>query len=291
MALLDPTIDVVFKLLLTRNERLLRSVIESVLDVSIRSLTVLNPDVERDLATDKGSVLDVRVECNDGMQIDLEMQGDVYPALRQRILYYWARCYASELQRGELHGDLRPAIGIVWLRENLFDAPRFHSVVRACEQHDHAVFCDDFALHFLELRKLDQAQAPSPLQRWGRFFRFRSEDDIEQLAREDSIMEEAKQTLERLSADPSVVNLARERDLARMTHAIYMAGARKEGRAEGEVVGEARGVAIGKARGTIETLCEVYGIELTAERRTRLEAMSLAELQEQATRIKRERCW
>jgi predicted transposase/invertase (TIGR01784 family) len=275
----------------------------------------LNPDVERDLATEKGSVLDVRVTCDGGAQIDLEMQANVYSGFRQRILYYWARCYAGQLLQGDEHADLRPVISIVWLRENLFDAPRFHSVVRACEEHDHAVFCQDFELHVLELRKLGVAQAPSQLERWGRFFRFESEDAIEQLSREDSIMEEAKQTLEHLSADPKVVSLARERDLARMTHGIYMAAARKEGLAEGEAIGEARGVAIGEARGvaigeargvaigeargvaigeargTIETLCEVYGIELTAERRTRLGAMSLAELQEQVARIKRERCW
>jgi hypothetical protein len=35
----------------------------------------------------------------------------------------------------------------------------------------------------------------------------------------------------------------------------------------------------------------VYGIELTAERRTQLQAMTLPELHEQAARIKRERCW
>jgi hypothetical protein len=155
---------------------------------------------------------------------------------------------------------------------------------------DHAVFCERFELHFLELRKLDQAQAPSQLQRWGRFFRFESEDDIEQLAREDSIMEDAKQTLERLSADPKVVSLARERELARMTHGIYVAAARDEGRAEGEAIGEARGVAIGDARGTIRTLCEVYGIELTPERRTQLQAMTLPELHEQVARINWERC-
>jgi predicted transposase/invertase (TIGR01784 family) len=239
------------------------------------------------------------------------MQTKVDAGLRKRFLFYWARCYAGQLQQGDEHGRLRPVIAIVWLRENLFDAPRFHSVVRACEEHDHAVFCQDFELHFLELRKLYLSQVPAALRRWGRFFRFESEDAIEQLSREDPIMEEAKQTLEHLSADPKVVSLARERELARMTHGIYMAAAREEGEAIGEArgvaigeargvaigeargvaIGEARGVAIGQARGTIETLCEVYGIELTPERRTLLEAMTLAELQEQLARIKRERCW
>jgi len=295
MALLDPTIDVVFKLLLTRNKRLLRSVIESVLGVQIRSLTVLNPDVERDLATDKGSVLDVRVQCDGGTQIDLEMQTKIDSGLRKRFLFYWARCYAGQLQQGDEHGGLRPVISIVWLRENLFDTPRFHSVVRACEQHDHAVFCQDFELHFLELRKLYLSQVPAELRRWGRFFRFESEDDIEQLSRENSIMEEAKQALEHLSADPKVVSLARERELARMTHGIHLAAAREEGEAIGEArgvaIGEARGVAIGDARGTIRTLCEVYGIELTAERRAQLDGMTLPELREQVARIKRERGW
>ena len=160
MRLLDPKIDIVFKVLLTRNERLLKSVIESVLGVSVRSLRLLNPDIEKDLAAEKGAVLDVRVEHHDGTQVDLEMQGEVYPALRKRILYYWARCYASELQRGDEHGALRPAIAITWLRESLLNAPRFHSVVRACEIHDHEVFCRDFELHLLELENSDWHPVP-----------------------------------------------------------------------------------------------------------------------------------
>jgi len=120
-------------------------------------------------------------------------------------------------------------------------------------------------------------------------------------------MEEAKQALEHLSADPKVVSLARERELARMTHGIHLAAAREEGEAIGEArgvaIGEARGVAIGEARGvaigvaigdargTIRTLCEVYGIELTPERRAQLDGMTLPELREQVARIKRERGW
>ena len=139
---------------------------------------MLNPDVERDLAGDKGAVLDVRVELADGTQVDLEMQGDVYPALRQRILYYWARCYGGELQRGDDHSALRPVVVIVWLRDNLFKGQRFHSIVRTVEVHDHEVFSPDLELHVLELRKLHLAKVPSSLERWGRFFRFDSEDAL-----------------------------------------------------------------------------------------------------------------
>ena len=53
---------------------LLRSVIESVLDLSapLAEVTVLNPEFERDLAADKGAVLDIRLALTDGRRIDLE---------------------------------------------------------------------------------------------------------------------------------------------------------------------------------------------------------------------------
>src|SRR5512145_3018443 len=74
--LLDPTLDVVFKLLLQRNPALLRDMIEAVvvLDAPIRELVVLNPEIPPDVPADKSVVLDIRVRLDNGYEIDLEMQ-------------------------------------------------------------------------------------------------------------------------------------------------------------------------------------------------------------------------
>ena len=91
MALLDPKLDIVFKLLLMRDEALLRSMLAAILrpPSPIQEITILNPEVERDLAMDKGAVLDLRVALHDGTVVDLEMQLDNRPSVRKRVLYYW----------------------------------------------------------------------------------------------------------------------------------------------------------------------------------------------------------
>ena len=87
--LLDPTIDIVFKLLLLRRQELLRDMIEAVLNLPlpIQDMEVQNPEIPKDFPGDKSVVLDIRVRLHNGQQIDLEMQSTVPPGTRARFLY------------------------------------------------------------------------------------------------------------------------------------------------------------------------------------------------------------
>src|SRR5262245_44029429 len=71
---LDPTLDVVFKLLLTRQQLLLLDMLQAILGRPIQRLTVLNPEILGELASDKAVVLDIRVALHDGSRVDVEMQ-------------------------------------------------------------------------------------------------------------------------------------------------------------------------------------------------------------------------
>ena len=69
-ALLDPTLDVVFALLFSSaaNRDLLVSLLTAVLQpqVPIRDVTVLNPNLPKQLVSERGAVLDVLVHLEDG---------------------------------------------------------------------------------------------------------------------------------------------------------------------------------------------------------------------------------
>ncbi|MBI2378379.1 MAG: Rpn family recombination-promoting nuclease/putative transposase, partial [Deltaproteobacteria bacterium] len=97
-ALLDPTLDVVFKLLLTsapESNEVLIALLTAILKpkVPIDVVDVLNPEVPKQAVSDKGIALDLRMRLVDGTQIDLEMQTYRQPAFRKRALYYWARMF------------------------------------------------------------------------------------------------------------------------------------------------------------------------------------------------------
>jgi predicted transposase/invertase (TIGR01784 family) len=285
MRLRDPKNDVIFKALLTRNPLLLADVIERVLDLPapLSEVTVLNPSLEIDRADDKASVLDVRCRLADGRLIGLEMQVDVRPVFVRRLLYYWARSYGGQLVAGRDYSALRPSISIAWLARNIFAGETMHTIAKLCDVHTHRLICEDVELHFMELSKL----RPEDLQRdraapWARFFRFESEDDIEQLAKEFPIMSQAKVALGKLSEDERLAQIAEDQHRAWASRLIEKQFAREEGHAEGKAI---------QLRESILDMCEIGGIAVTETQKASLAAMSLSELEALRARIKSERRW
>lgn len=258
MKLLDPKLDIVFKLLLQRELVLLRSMIETVVNLPapIEDLLILNPELPKDLATDKGIVLDVRVSLANSVMFDIEMQSELPAGIRSRFLYYWAKEYSSELHRGEGYNQLLPVISIIWLGSNLLQGEKFHSIFHLSEDTTRELFCKDLEFHTLELKKLHQLSATTQpqLYRWSRFLLADSEDALERLALEDPIMQTAKNTLEAISADPNAQSLVREREMAQRAHEHLMYSARAEGEAKGRAEGEAKGRTEGEAKGRTEGL-------------------------------------
>ena len=314
-SILDPSLDVVFKLLLTSgpdSHEVLIALLTAVLRPRkpFAKVTVRNPEIARELLDDRGVVLDIFAELEDGTRLDIEMQSERRPSFRRRALYYWARMFGSELERGDDYGQLRPAISVLFLGYRELAGARVHSTFRLLEVHDHERFTDEIELHVIELPKL--ALATSEEQRdeakmlaWAKFFAAKSDEEMTEAAMSDSAVEKAHKVLQRVSSDPAARRLAEQRALALVTLKIDFDEIKREGeaigRAEGEALGIAKGEALGIAKGeaiahataraAVLDLCEVLGIELTNEQRERLDALSLAELEALRLAIKRDRRW
>lgn len=242
--MLDPKVDVVFKLLLARpdNAPLLSSMIQAVLDLPEppAEVTVLNPEVPRDLAEHKAIALDLHVRCADGLLIDVEMETHPRPVLAERATFYLASLYASQLVRGQDYAELRPAKSILWL-----DGPhrslgrRFHSTFSLREDELQTRLTAHFELHFLCLPELGRDPRPvrPSLARWARFLLAPDERSLHALAMEDATMKKAVGALEGLSRDPEVRSLvdtvARDRFFRRYELSVERREGREEGRKEG----------------------------------------------------------
>jgi predicted transposase/invertase (TIGR01784 family) len=247
---LDPKLDIVFKLLLVRTQLLLVDMLEAVLGRPIASVTVLNPDILGELASDKRVVLDIRVTLADGARVDVEMQARTTPALRSRLVYYATRDHSSQLSPGDGYEELTPTVVIAWLVEPIPELPhRLHTVYGLRAEHTNERFSDQLAIHVLQLSALPaedtEEYAVSPqVKRWARFLAARTDAEYEQLALEDPIMAIAKQALDELSQDPFAHRLARERadavKLYQMDLVSWGRKARVEGLAEGLAEGEAK---------------------------------------------------
>jgi hypothetical protein len=120
-------------------------------------------------------------------------------------------------------------------------------------------------MHFLELPKLSAGSTEDPVQRWGQFFRIRTEQDLEELAMSSPTMKQASDALWWVSNDPNSRQMVEMRELAEITHRITMAGARAEGKSEGR----AEGVAEGAAKSILVVLA-ARGLSLTDEQEQRI---------------------
>lgn len=87
---LDPTLDIIFKILFARDAAQLIALLTAVLrpPEPITKVQVRNPDVAPAQANDKNIVLDILVELKDGTLLDVEMQAQKRAAFRERTLYY-----------------------------------------------------------------------------------------------------------------------------------------------------------------------------------------------------------
>ena len=302
---LDPKLDVVFKLLFTRELELLRSMLEAILGETIEEVRIMSPELLGDRSGDKGVVMDVRVALP-SKRADVEMQGQDHTALAERLLFYGTRDYTQQLRKGGRWEELTPTVVVAWLVEPLFEnSEEFHTIFELRSRSDGRLYSEHLSIHVLELSRIpkDGAALPSVSERavvrWARFLTARTEQEYEELAMEDPIMDAAKQALERLSLDPEAVRIAQEREDELKLDRIERAKAIEKGVAKGvqeaveKAVQEARVVqerAVEKAaqearveanlaskRDAVFAVLEARGRTLSEEQRTRIATCSDAE--------------
>ena len=277
---LDPKLDVVFKLFFGSEEGkvFLISLLTAVLKPKSKIIDaeVLDPEIPKELVDDKGIVLDLLVRLEDGSLIDVEMQVDRRPGFRKRSLYYLSRMYGSQIIRGNLYVDLKPVVLIVILNYKELRANRLHSVFHVTEDHDGQVFQKDLEIHLIELPKLKSRKAirgvRKDLLRWSRFFAAKTAKELEKAVKGDEVMEKAKSYLEMLSQDPSAQEIARLREMGRVSYILDINAAKAEGFNEGLAEGETKGEAKGQNEMLIRVVTRKFG-ELTEEQQKMLEVL------------------
>lgn len=201
------------------------------------------------------------------------------------VLFYWARLYTAQLSRGDHYSDLEPCVTIFILGFDELRRGHFHSKFQVLDVTDRTPRSESLEIHLVALPNLPQAlgeQADPALIRWGQFFSAEDDEQLEVVAMADPVIRKAKGALEFLSKDPDAQELARVRELGLFTYHHSLHAARLEGREEGRQEG---------LQNAIVTLCDVLGIELDAEKRTRLSGMSSQELERLHSELHRTRAW
>ena len=244
-----PTNDFCFKELM-QNPKVRKGFIAGILQKKpeqIRETILLPTETRRDYADDKLSVLDVLVLLEDGTQMDLEMQVEYFAFWDKRVLFYLAKMYTGQLQKGEGYDKLKKCIHVGVLDFILFpESEECYHKINLCNVKTGRVYSDLFELHMLELPKLPkvlarmkrgEAISDESIIQWMEFFSGKTQEDFKTMAKQNEYMEEAVNTLFELSADEKKRLEYEAREKAIRDYNTQMQSAEQRGMERGKELG------------------------------------------------------
>lgn len=268
---IDPTVDYAFKKLFgdPDNSDLLIHLLNAVLSPQspIVEVAILNPFNEKEFPEDKLSVLDLKARDSAGAWYNVEMQTKAMPVLRQRLPYYNALLYTSQLTQGVDYTRLTPAITVCFLGEVLFRETNSPHLSFSFHDRRHDVRLSDFMqIHTVELPKYNfderSIATAEPLTQWSFFFSRAAEYEVGELTRllPGRTYTKATGIMEMIAHSPEQREAYEARRKAELDYQSFIIAARDEGLEEGRLEGAKSTLAQ-----QIRLLQESFGQEVTEE--------------------------
>lgn len=204
------TNDYLFRALLQRNNRVLKALICSLLHLKIsdvHSVIITNPIELGKAINDKEFILDIRVELNQNMVIDLEMQVLDEGNWPERSLIYLCRAF-DNLNRGEDYTAIKPAVHIGILDFTLFEeAPEFYATYWMTNEKTHQIYSDKLRLSVLDLNCINLATEDDKhykIDHWASLFKSTTWEELKMLAKSDKYIQEAANSVYELTQDEKI---------------------------------------------------------------------------------------
>jgi predicted transposase/invertase (TIGR01784 family) len=244
LKLLSPMNDFVFKKVFGENMVILKDLFKAMLTLpaeDYESLTVVDPNLDREFLEDKLGVLDVKVLTGSGKVIDIEVQIKPQRALWERMLFYTSRMVVEQVKSGYQYDQIHRVISILITDFVVVtDSKAYHNCFRLYDEKSGARFKNSIEIHILELPKMHEADG-TQLGNWLRFLSAKTEEEFMAVAQTSPVINEAWGMIKVLSGDERARALADAREKARMDLDSWLGDARYEGRQEGLQAGEQKG--------------------------------------------------
>jgi len=163
--LMDLRVDYAFKLIFGTGDTLfLISLLNAIfankkIPRIIKSLTVVNPYLEKHSKEDKLSILDIRAQLDDGSTILIEMHlYDLYD-LKYKTIRSWARTYGEELKTSEAYTTQPPVICVTFVSGSLDEgeSKKIHKYCKIMDIDDHTIFSNALELHYIDMKAFVKA--------------------------------------------------------------------------------------------------------------------------------------
>lgn len=243
--ILPLTSDIVFKRVFSRegNEKILKDLLEAILEIKIKKVIVKNPELPRNLYDSKAGVLDVKVEIDENIICDVEMQVKDEKNIDSRSTYYMAKLLSDELKKSEKYIKVKKTIVINLLNFNFYKRNSYHSVahmkfektkpeeyVNLGYPQEDEIATEDLEMHFIEIPKFIKRnpEVKTKLEQWL-WLIVGGEEKIEMAEKENKEIEKAIEIIKEMSMDPKEWELYESRRLAIMDYNTGMEQAKIDG--------------------------------------------------------------
>ena len=124
-----------------------------------QDIILLNPYNPKNFRGSKLSILDIKAKSVDGRRFNVEIQVSDEADYDKRALYYWAKLYTEQLQRGEDYLQLSKAIGIHILNfTSILESNKYHNIFYIKEKDTGFHYFKELELHTVELTKFSTEQ-------------------------------------------------------------------------------------------------------------------------------------
>ena len=206
---IDPKVDYAFKKVFgsESNVDLLTDLLQAVLGFAVSGVELVNPFNDKETSDDKLSILDIKAKDAAGRWFDVEMQMDWHAAIIPRLLYYWAKLYAGQMEEGDSFASLRPAYTICFIDSRLsgLEPDVYVNHFEAVDRTTGAVLTNQFSIHVVELPKFTMTadEIGTPLDEWCYYFRHGGSIDVDAIPRtmDRPPIRKAMEVLMRMSQD------------------------------------------------------------------------------------------
>ena len=208
--LIPMTNDYQFRAMMQMNEKVLRGLIcalmhleeEQIISIEIKNSIELGTYIE-----DKDFILDVKILLNNYIIINLELQVVNEHNWKERSMLYMCRAF-DNINSGENYLEVKPAVQIGLLDFPLFEGEQeFYASYMLMNTKSHRVYSDKLRLNVLELKASDLATEEDKkwkIDKWAKFFKAKTWEEIEMLAHELPILEEAAETVYHISQNDRI---------------------------------------------------------------------------------------
>ena len=174
MQFVDVKTDIAFKKIFgdENHKEILIGFLNAVLDLSgdkrIKTITLKNPWQAPDLPLLKETILDIKAVDHRDITFIVEMQVKDQPFFDKRALYYTAKAYTGQIERGDEYPLLNQVIFIGILNFNSFNGDNYLTQHLILNKETLKQDLRDFEFNFIELKKFNKQESDleSIIEKW-----------------------------------------------------------------------------------------------------------------------------